>query len=111
MIEIIKCENCGYRFPDNPEKHKYRNKYCPKCLTVYKRGGLLWKLNIPFEAFRDWLAGVQKSHYERDLRGRALHQLKLEKGDAFSEGDVLKRGEKLRSEDIMDKESRKRRRD
>jgi hypothetical protein len=113
MIEIIKCENCGYRFPDNPEKHKYRDKYCPKCLTVYKRGGMLWKLNLPFEAFRNWLAGVKKSHYERDLRGRAVHQLKneLRQEKEFREPfekEVQNRISNLRIQDEREKMERKR---
>jgi len=34
-MELITCERCGFKFPDNPKKHMNRTKYCPQCRMPY----------------------------------------------------------------------------
>lgn len=51
MTELIICENCGGRFPNNPDKHLYRPKYCPYCRTPYTEAQK-WLPSISFKSIR-----------------------------------------------------------
>jgi DNA-directed RNA polymerase subunit RPC12/RpoP len=51
MTELIICENCGGRFPNNPDKHRYRSKYCPYCRVAYT-GAQKWLPSISFRSIR-----------------------------------------------------------
>lgn len=98
---------------DNTEKHLYRDKYCPKCGTVYKHSGLTWKPKLWYKKLKDWLDDLDKKHYEDDLRGRAIHQLVLEyRAEGIphppSEHMIKGRIKELRRQDEEAKKERKR---
>jgi transcription initiation factor TFIIIB Brf1 subunit/transcription initiation factor TFIIB len=75
---ILNCENCGSTIVDNEEKHKYRDKYCPQCGAVYKRSGFLWRINVGFQKLKDWAKSTRAKEKENALRGRAIHNLRME---------------------------------
>ncbi len=56
LNEIVKCEECGARFPNNPNKHRYRSKYCPQCRAPYTNAQT-WMPSISFRSIR---RGLQK---------------------------------------------------
>ena len=71
MNEIIVCSNCGHRFPDNPEKHKFRKKYCPNCRHPYRNAEPYILRRSPFEAIKRRLETVFKFFSER--RGEEIY--------------------------------------
>ena len=52
MNRKIKCTVCGRTIVDNPEKHKYREKYCPHCLHPYKTSTVPLKLGLSFRKLK-----------------------------------------------------------
>jgi len=54
MMELITCGECGTRFPNNPDKHRYRPKYCPQCRTPYTQPQT-WLPSIDFKSIRESL--------------------------------------------------------
>ena len=54
----IKCPSCGRTIVDNPEKHKFRAKYCPHCRFPYKTSGLSWKPSLSFRKLKRRLQAI-----------------------------------------------------
>ena len=52
MNEVIKCLACGNRFPNNPERHKHRQKFCPYCRTPYKKSVFSLKTSVSLKAVK-----------------------------------------------------------
>jgi len=80
MIELITCKNCSSRFPNNPNKHHYRDKNCPKCHTVYKHSGFKWKPNLIW--IRQKIAKIKNRlmNRERGIQERAYKSLRMSFG-------------------------------
>jgi len=68
MTEIVVCSNCGRRFPDNPEKHRFRKKYCPYCRHPYRDAESYTLRRISFRAIKRRLESVFKFFSERQKR-------------------------------------------
>lgn len=63
---LVNCKVCGHRFPDNPQKHRNRPKYCPNCLTPYKKTWQFWKPNLNW--IREKLFKREERRLEKQLR-------------------------------------------
>lgn len=75
--EIVKCPKCGRRFPDNPEKHRDRDKRSPCCRAVYKKAGSHLLANLRWAKEKLLSKDMKEKEYDVGLRGRAKHNLKL----------------------------------
>ena len=106
MNEIIECV-CHRIFVNNPDKHKYRQKLCPRCRRPYTHEGL-WIPNLDFLNLKKWLQNLKEKHRESNYRGKALHSLRLELAREPTDSELDRRVDKLKRDDEMMKEERKR---
>lgn len=110
MNKKIKCETCGKTIVDNPNKHRYRPKYCPHCRAIYKKDSLIHIPNL------DWLRNILERRHHRlnekifKYKGRAKMLLITEaqnKGDFNyepSESEINKRVNEMIATDKKFKE-------
>lgn len=76
MNELIVCDECGFRFLNNPNKHRFRPKYCPKCRHAYKHSNLKWKPKLNW--IRSKIAKIKErmNRREQGIRERAFKSLR-----------------------------------
>ena len=72
----VRCKVCGFEFVDNPEKHKYRPKYCPKCREPYKGTFLNFKPNLNW--IRQRIEKLRGKKLERQMQEQRRQRKSME---------------------------------
>lgn len=101
-ISNITCKKCFNTFSDNPNKHRYRPKYCSICRTAYRKPFSVFRKN--FKWLKDKLFRRQQRTYNRQLRAyqRVLKSLRMSLGREPTHSELM--GELYRKIIIGDEE-------